>query len=773
MSLFRPASNPLSVTSLREILSCGWSQHGLSEATGDEVDNNGWITLEHSSLGNLSLRMNHPSFPDGLVWEDECEGGSNIWTFLLKQNRLGRPTVEVFWQSDGDDELQAVERGDDARHSLVKRRAAHLLAGVRALERTWQTSLTWTRELEQRVSVGEQAPWSRWWRHSQAMQALAQRRGWRVTALRATPPATEAELQAVEQAHAVHIPPQLRQLLGTVAADVHFGWHCSRDDRPGGPLASLYSGGIRNTLWSLEMLHRYALDNFEGWRVHYHGNGAPRHETEQPNSAELWEHQFAFAHLINGDALTIDTTHPDPVAQPVRYFSHEAEGLHGSVLAPNLWAFFDVWCELGAAGNEQHDWWGLRDAHSGHLSAQSELARQWRGWLAKDPDQREPDVAPRPLLARSAADRAWLDAARDQDLVAMQAALDQGARIDCCPDDWRDENHTAVIWAVRHDNLPMLQWLVERGASLSTTLLSAVVAVRHASPSTVQWLIAHGARLDRWREQRFCPLHELMSCDRSADDYRTLMDLLLQAGADPDAFWDLESSGARTTALMRAGPWTAQRLLEAGADPRVRDLTGRTALHHARHREVVECLIKAGLDPNALSTPDSGEPGLTPLQFALRDGGANEAVPALLAAGADPWRTDGLGRNAWFHCFDAACVDRLLALGFDVNSQDADGKTLLHHLLLYTRRLYGRYLETAQRLIERGLDLGRADGDGNTVLHLMAGFYDSVHDRASLQFLLQHGADASRRNLKGQRAWQRVGRKHKAAIALLRPAQAA
>jgi hypothetical protein len=59
------------------------------------------------------------------------------------------------------------------------------------------------------------------------------------------------------------------------------------------------------------------------------------------------------------------------------------------------------------------------------------------------------------------------------------------------------------------------------------------------------------------------------------------------------------------------------------------------------------------------------------------------------------------------------------------------------------------------------------------VLHLMAGFYDSVHDRASLQFLLQHGADTALRNLKGQRAWQRVGRKHKAAIALLRPAQAA
>ncbi len=769
MFSFRRKPDSLSVTELRELLSCGWCQHGLSEAEADEIDANGWVTLAAPGLEHLSLRLNHTSYPDGVVWVDAREGASDIWTFLLKQDRRGRPKVHVFWQSDFTEELQAVEAADAARQRLARERAAHLLAHMRTLEQGWQASVSWTRELDQRMGGDAPAPWARWWRQCKDMQVLAQRRGWRVTALRATPPATEAELQAVEQAHGVRIPPQLRLLLGTVAADVHFGWRCARDDQPAGALASLYSGGIRDTLWSLDMLDRYALGNFAGWRDHYHGDGAPRRETEQPNPAKLWENQFAFAHLINGDALTIDTTHPDPAAQPVRYFSHEAQGLHGEVLAPSLFAFFDAWCALGGAGNEQHDWWGLRDAHSGHLSAESALARQWRDWLAKDPDQREPDEAPRPVLARSAADRAWLDAARRQDLAAMQAALDQGARIDCSPDDWQDEDHTAVTYAVQADKLPVLQWLFERGASLSTRRLSTADAVRHASPATLQWLIAHGARLDRWREQRFCPLHELMSCDRSPEDYRALMDLLLQGGADPDAFYDLASTAARTTALMRAGPWTTQRLLAAGADPHVRDLAGRTALHHAQDAEVIERLVQAGLDPNALSTPDDGEPGLTPLQFALRDECADEAVPALLAAGADPWRCDSLGRHAWFHCFDAACVDRLLALGFEVNAQDADGRTVLHHLLAYTRRLYGRYLDTAQRLIERGLDLGLADREGHTVLHRMAQCYDSEHDRPSLEFLLRHGADPTLRNVKGQQAWQCVGRRHKAAVALLRP----
>lgn len=767
MSFFS-APAPLSVADLRELLSCGWIQQSLSEATADDVDENGWVTLSPAPSGSLSVRLNHPSYPDGVVWVDEHQGAHNIWTFLLKRTRLGRPMVQAFWQSDFAGDRLAVEPDDAARHTLLRQRAAHLMEGVRSMERRRQATLAWTQELE-RMAQAEHKPWSGWWRQCRDMQALAERRGWRVTPLRAAPPASEADLQAVEQAHGVRIPAQLRQLFGMVAADVHFGWRCSRDDEPEGAIASLYGGGIRQTLWSLEMVHRYALANYNSWRDHYHGDEAPRHETECPNPAALWANQFAFAHLANGDALTIDTTNPDPVDQPVRYFSHEAEGMHGEALAPNLYAFFDAWCALGCAGSEQHQWDGLRDAPSGFLSAHGKLARRWSDWLNKDPNQREPDEAPRPVLARSAADQAWLDAARHQDLVAMQAALDQGARIDCSPDDWRDEDCTAVIWAVKNDSLPTLEWLLERGASLSTKQLSTAVAVCHASPSTLQWLIAHGARLDRWREQRFCPLHELMSSNRSVEDYQALMDLLLQGGADPDAFWDLNSSGARTTALMRAGPWTTQRLLASGADPQVRDLLGCTALHHARHPQVIDRLVDAGLDPNDLSTPDGDEPGLTPLQFALHNEWAEAVAPALLAVGADPWRSDGLGRHAWFHCFDAFCVDRLLALGFDVNAQDATGKTVLHHLLAHTQRLYGRYLETAQRLIERGLDLGLADEKGDTALHVMAHCYDSVHDRPSLEFLLKHGADPTRRNLKGQQAWQCVGRRHKAAAALLRP----
>ncbi len=588
------------------------------------------------------------------------------------------------------------------------------------------------------------------------MQAVALRRGWRVTPLLATAPATEAELAAVEQAHGLRIPPQLRTLLAEVAAEVDFGWRCSRDDEPTGTLSSLYSGGIRDTLWSLSMIRDYALANFAAWRT-YHGG-----------VAAFQSKQFAFAHLINGDALTIDTADPDPMAQAIRYFSHDSDGEQGVVLAPNLYAFYENWCALGCAGNEWHDWSTLRDPKTGYLNASGTVATHWRAWLQRDPDWREPDEAPRPLLARSAVDRAWLDAAREQDIPALEKALAQGARVDCCPDDWRDENCTALIYAVRNDNLAMVQWLHAQGASLSTTLLSTCVAVRHAQPEMLQWLIEHGARVDRWRDKRFCPLHELISSDRTMEDYRALMALLLQAGADPNADWDLES-GTQTTPLMRVGPWSAKRLLAAGADPRRRDANGYTALHYAGDHELIALLVKAGLDPNDLSTPEDDRPGMTPLQHALRRIDADGAVPALLAAGADPHRSDTLGRNAWFYCFDAACVDLLIDRGFDVNAQDGEGKTVLHHLLIYSRSLSDRYRVTVERLIQRGFKLDLVDHEGNSVLHLMAGEYESAHDHGSLVFLLEQGADKHLRNHGGLQAWQCLGRKHKTAIALLKP----
>lgn len=111
---------------------------------------------------------------------------------------------------------------------------------------------------------------------------------------------------------------------------------------------------------------------------------------------------------------------------------------------------------------------------------------------------------------------------------------------------------------------------------------------------------------------------------------------LLEAGADPNV-----KDGPGVTPLWWAHD-TAQMqvLLDAGADPNVRDKRGRTLLHHVcspgNHGlpEQVSVLIHAGADPNARA-----DHGWTPLHCV-------RSVPlakALLANGANPTVEDEWG----------------------------------------------------------------------------------------------------------------------------------
>lgn len=100
--------------------------------------------------------------------------------------------------------------------------------------------------------------------------------------------------------------------------------------------------------------------------------------------------------------------------------------------------------------------------------------------------------------------------------------------------------------------------------------------------------------------------------------------------------FSLGSAGAQAASPLHdaviAGDATmVQLLLQAGANPRFRDLEGMTALHYAAglgKTDLVAALIEAGANVNALTVQ-----GVSALHLAVA-GGHTDSLRALLAAGA-------------------------------------------------------------------------------------------------------------------------------------------
>lgn len=169
---------------------------------------------------------------------------------------------------------------------------------------------------------------TRWQQDWRWMQDIAERRGWDVTALSIAPPASIAAVKRIEIKYGQAIPAQLRVMLTRFSGRVTFGWHIPSY------LQALEKQNLpsmscnRDAIWDIDHIESDAIPNFLNWKE----SSAEIDASEAPNTPEMWEKQFPFYSLVNGDMLTVDMRNPEG-PNPVRYFSHELEVLHGMAFA--------------------------------------------------------------------------------------------------------------------------------------------------------------------------------------------------------------------------------------------------------------------------------------------------------------------------------------------------------------------------------------------------------------------------------------------------------
>lgn len=188
---------------------------------------------------------------------------------------------------------------------------------------------------------------------------------------------------------------------------------------------------------------------------------------------------------------------------------------------------------------------------------------------------------------------------------------------------------TPVHNAAAEGHAPVLQLLLDRGGDADAkdedgaTPLYFAAKSGHANAARV--LIDRGARVDEPDTQGNTPLVAAANAGCVP-----LVRLLVNAHAKVDA----KGKAARTPLFWATAVETAEALVEAGAAVQARDQWGNSPLHVAAERgnaPLVEFLLARGADANAMNGK-----GRTALHWAAD----RQVVEVLLRNGADPVRRD-------------------------------------------------------------------------------------------------------------------------------------
>ena len=319
--------------------------------------------------------------------------------------------------------------------------------------------------------------------------------------------------------------------------------------------------------------------------------------------------------------------------------------------------------------------------------------------------------------------------------------------------------------------------LLQRAFSqlISWKVISPAPRPVYTNTSLTSWLLEKGANpnltniLGQTPLLVLCNQSWLATLDRNGATSATSNRLarLLDAGSRPD-LGDREGVTPLEVAARDLPPGILEAMLRrAGPINRLRDVNGRTPLFAAvvsRGYALtnVNVLLNHGLSANV-----ADKTGLTLLHFAVTNRNAwhpNDCagiVACLVAHGADPNATDRHGVTPLQLCYSAMTnsgdntfspgntMNALIQAGADPTRLDESGQTILHRWASGSALPRGGFEPDLRSWLtkhENQIDTTNAFGDTALLCATRAG------QQIYVGFLLKHGADPMRRNLRGETA---------------------
>ena len=326
------------------------------------------------------------------------------------------------------------------------------------------------------------------------------------------------------------------------------------------------------------------------------------------------------------------------------------------------------------------------------------------------------------------------------DAAAVRTLLSQRVDVNAVDAD----GASALFLAVQRDDLKLVETLIGAGANARTANRRGVtplyLACVNANPALVRRLLEAGAD-----PRGALPEGETMLMAAARTGSLETVTLLLDRGVDVNARESWRGQTALMWAVAQEHPVVARRLLERGADVKVKSKAGFSALVFAARSgnpESVRILLEAGADVNEAASdgtsvlvvaivnahwelaaslldrgadPNKGAPGNSPLHTALRV--RNPDMVAL----PDPVPTGSLG--------SLDLIKALVAHGANVNARASKGQTSTFLNLTgatpFLLAAFKNDLTSMRFLVEHGADPAIATSTGSTALMAAAGLgYD-------------------------------------------------